>query len=162
MGERSKLKTSKVPVGRGKKSQTIVLLHRVSCPKKADWKKMTGRFNHLSTLKTTAVPTSPSLITIPSLCFKAKLAFLLSFGCCCCCCVFHQGCREAEGGPYPYRPEVIDAYNTTFMDSRLFQLPSWKPLFCVPALSATSRCPLRDVAIETQRRHKIVEFFSII
>ena len=31
-----------------------------------------------------------------------------------------------------------------------------------PALSATSRCPLRNVAIETKHWHKIVECFSII
>lgn len=77
-------------------------------------------------------------------------------------CVFHPGHPEAEGGLDPCRPAVIDAYNITFMDSCPFQLPSWNPLFSVLVLSATSRCPLRDVAIETQCGHKIVECFFII
>lgn len=80
----------------------------------------------------------------------------------CCCCVFHPGHPEAEGGLDPCSPDVIDAYNMTFMDSRPFQLPSWNPLFWVLMLSTTSRCPLRDVAIETQCGHEIVECFSII
>lgn len=48
------------------------------------------------------------------------------------------------------------------MDSCPFQLPSRNSLFCAPALSAASRCPLRDVVIETPHGHKIVECFSII
>lgn len=127
---------------------------------KADWKKMAGHLNHLSAM----VPVSPSLNTIPSLCFKAGAAlwFLSAADSTAAAVSFTPAVQKPRGGPNSHRPDVIDAYNTTFMDSRPFQLPSWNPLFCFPALSATSRCPLRDVAIETQHGHKIVECFSII
>lgn len=127
--------------------------------------KMRGHLNHLSTVIENKCGASLTIFKHnPISVLSGQTSPLVYFGCWlgCCCCVFHPGRPEAEGGPNSYRPNVIDAYNTTFMDSRPFQLPSWNPLFCVPALSATSRCPLRDVAIVTQHGHKIVECFSII
>lgn len=63
------------------------------------------------------------------------------------------GYPQVEGGPNPYTHSVINAY----IDSCLFQRPGGNPLFCSPLLSAISRCPLRDVPIETQHGYKIVE-----
>lgn len=143
------------------KPHTIILL------KKTLSKNLTGK-NDRTLLRTVIENKCGASFTIlehnPISVLLEQTGPLVYFGCWlgCCCCVFHPGHPEAEGGMDPCRPDVIDAYNMTFMDSRPFQLPSWNPLFCVSMLSATSRCPLRDVAIETQRGHKIVECFFII
>lgn len=147
-----------VPV---EKLQTIVLL-------KGDLTKNLPGKNYRTLLRTVIENKCGASLTIlkhnPISVLLDQAGPLVCFGCWlgCRCCVFHPGRPEAEGGLDPCRPHVIDAYNITCMDSCPFQLPSWNPLFSVLVLSATSRCPLRDVVMETQCGHKIVECFFII
>lgn len=120
---------------------------------------MTGHLNHVSAEIENKCGASLTILKHnPISVLLGQSGNLVYFG----CCVFLTGRPEVEGGLNCHRPDVIDVYNTTFMDSCPFQLPSWNPLFCVTALSATSRCPLGDVAIENWNGHGTVECFCII